>query len=93
MVIHSITLKSRVYTVTKHSSPHTKQWIGFELKSINIDKNTIVVFELTGFDNKIIFLRRKNSSSGTLVLAKERLAIYSSYKHGIQNFIILNPTY
>lgn len=93
MVIHSITLKSRVYTVIKHSSPHTKQWIGFELKSINIDTNTIVVFELTSFDNKIIFLRRKNSSSGTLVLAKERLAIYSSYKHGIQNFIILNPTY
>lgn len=59
MVIHSITLKSRVYTVIKHSSPHTKQWIGFELKSINIDTNTIVVFELTSFDNKIIFLRRK----------------------------------
>lgn len=59
MVIHSITLKSRVYTVIKHSSPHTKQWIGFELKSINIDTNTIVVFELTSFDNKIIFFASK----------------------------------
>ncbi|EPF7509981.1 TPA: hypothetical protein RFU01_003728 [Klebsiella variicola] len=59
MVIHSITSKSRVYTIIKHSSPHTKHWIDFELKSININKNTIVVFELTSFDNKIIFLRRK----------------------------------
>lgn len=59
MVIHSITLKSRAYTVIKHSSPHTKQWIGFELKSINIDTNTIVVFELTSFDNKIIFFASK----------------------------------